>query len=107
MAYAKQYSSTSAPTVGATSVQVLPERTGKLVRTQLIITNTTSSPNTTYFTVVKGDTSATLGRGIILSVGAAYLEGSDGGYLCWQGPVQVIGSDANGTISVVESFIEE
>ena len=104
MVTASQSSAVYNPTVVATSQQVLPDRSGALVRTQLVITNT-SINGTTKFTMMKGDSVVTANQGIVIAAGSAYIESTDAGYLCWQGAVQLIGSDANGTVAIVESFI--
>lgn len=95
-----QSSSQSSVTIGATSVQAVPDRSGILKRTQLIITNTSAA---VVATITKGNVAAVAGTGIVLQANGTYVESTDGGYTCWQGAVQVVGSGA-GTISVVESF---
>jgi hypothetical protein len=96
-----QYTANNSATTGATSTTILPERSGILKRTQLIITNT----GAVAVTIVKGSNAAVLNQGIILQTNGVYLESTDGGYLCWQGEIQAI-SLANGSLSIVESFKE-
>jgi hypothetical protein len=97
-----QSSSQSSVTIGASSVQAIPDRSGILKRTQLVITNTSAA---SVATITKGNVVAVAGVGIILQPNGTYIESTDGGYVCWQGPVQVVGNGA-GTISVVESFTD-
>jgi hypothetical protein len=73
----------------------LNKETGSL-RTQLIIINTSASTTITLF---KGDQAATQNMGIILKPAQALIESNDSGFLCWQGAMQAIGSDGNGTLS--------
>jgi len=82
------------------SSQVMPNITGGLQRTQLIITNTSA---TATITLAKGENAAVANIGIILRPGVSYYESTDGGYICWQGTIQAVG-DASGTLSIVEGF---
>lgn len=82
------------------SSRVLASRDGTgMKRTQFIITNLSA----TTVTIAKGENSATANQGIILSQGQAYIESTDGGFECWQGEIQGVGSAAS-TLSVVEGF---
>jgi hypothetical protein len=87
-------------TTSATSAQCLPARSGNLRRTQLIITSLTAGVTTT---LAKGSVPAIANSGIILTQNGVWSEATDGGYICWQGEVQVVAS-APGSISIVESF---
>lgn len=98
-----QSSSQSSVTISATSVEAVPVRAGILKRTQLIVTNTSAAA---VATITKGNVVAVSGVGIQLQPNGTYVESTDGGYTCWQGPVQVVGTAA-GTISVVESFDDQ
>lgn len=98
-----QVTNNSLITIGATSATVLPERSGQMKRTQLIITANTVG---VVVTIAKGDQPAVANYGIMLQPTGSFVEATDGGYICWQGAVQVIGSAA-GTVSVVESFQSE
>ena len=90
--------------ISTTSLEVCKTRAGGgLVRTQLIITNTSSTA--TKATIAKGDQAAVSLAGIVLGPSGTYVEATDGSYTCYQGPVQVVG-DGSGTIAVVESFEE-
>jgi hypothetical protein len=87
-------------TIGATSVQVAPTVNKSVKRSQLIITNTSAAA---VATVVKGDLVAVSGVGIILQPNGVYIEATDGGYTCYQGPIQCVGNGA-GTVVIVETF---
>jgi hypothetical protein len=97
-----QSSSNRSVTTSGTSTQAVTEVTGGMKRTQLIITNTSAAA---VVTIAKGDTVAVAGVGIRLQPNSAYVEATDGGYVCWQGNVQVV-SDVAGSVAVVESFVE-
>lgn len=99
--YAAQTSSNSSVTISASSGIVTSARTGSLVRQQLLIVNTSAAA---VVTITKGDVAAISGSGIILQPNGAYIESTDGGFVCWQGAVQGIGTGA-GSVSVVETFI--
>jgi hypothetical protein len=90
----------SSASVSATSTQVLPAVSGSLVRSQLIITNTSAAA---VVTIAKGEISATAGAGIRITPGSSYLESTDSGFRCWQGSVQAV-ADAAGTVAIVQSF---
>jgi len=70
-------------------------------RVQVIIINTSSSQ---LITIAKQDNAAVLNEGIRLQPNGVYAEATDGGYTCWQGAIQAIGSAAGGSVSVVETF---
>lgn len=97
-----QFSASSVFVTSATSAQALPARFGALKRTQFIIINTSAA----VATITKGDNPAIANQGIVLQQNAYYLEGTDGGFVCWQGAIQAIATGA-GTLSVVETFQEE
>jgi hypothetical protein len=97
---AMQGTSSGTFTIGATSVEVAKNHTGILKRTQLIITNTSAAA---IATIVKGDVAAVANAGVVLQPNGVYVESTDGGYTCWQGAVQVVGSAA-GSVAVVESW---
>jgi hypothetical protein len=97
-----QGSAHKSETITTASKQILPRIIGGLTRTQLIITNTST---TATATITKGETIAVAGQGVVLQPNQSYIEATDGGYICFQGEVQAVGS-ANGTLSITESFIE-
>ena len=97
-----QYSANSVFNTSATSAQVLPTRAGSLKRTQFIIINTSAA----VATITKGDAAAVANAGIVLQQNAYYLEGTDSGFVCWQGAIQAVATGA-GTLSVVETFQEK
>lgn len=88
-------------TAGVASAQLMPMRSFGLVRTQIVITNVSAS-NT--ITLTKGDVVAVANQGIVLLPYMSYIESSDGGYTCWQGPMQCVASAATTSVSVVEAF---
>lgn len=71
-------------------------------RVMMVITNIST---TAVATVAPGETAAIANSGIVLQPGGSFIQADDGGSMCWQGPVQVIG-DASGTIAIVEMFVE-
>lgn len=95
-----QGSSNRSVAITTTSSELAPQVIGAVRRTQIIITNTSG----TTLTVNKNDTQAAVaGTGILLSQNQSYIESDDGGFRCWQGAWQAVGS-ANSTVSVVETF---
>ena len=86
---------TSIPVVGDPSIQIDQNSTTQL-RTQLIFINTSL---TQKVALVRTGVPVFDLRGIILSPGQVYVEATDGGYLCYQGAIQVISDDAGATIS--------
>jgi hypothetical protein len=96
----EQYSNQGTITTSTTSTQAAPDRTGILKRTQLIITNTSAAA---VVTIAKGNVAAIQNYGIVLQPNGTYVEATDGGYICWQGPIQAV-SNAAGSIAIVESF---
>lgn len=92
-------SASTAASVGTSSTTVLPTRLGKPRRTQFIITNL--SPTTVY--VTKGDAPAVSGTGVPLQQNQSWTESDDGGFKCFQGAVQALGSGAS-TVSIVETI---
>lgn len=91
-------------TVNTPSIQILPRVSGSLIRTQLVIQNTSTASQT--ITIRKSDLPAVVNQGIVLIAGFSYVESTDGGYLCYQGAVQAISDAASGNLSMTESFIE-
>lgn len=87
--------------VSTSSVVALPQRYGKLRRSQFVLTNT----GTTDITIVKGDVAAVAGSGIVLGPGDQYGEADDQGFSCWQGYVLAIGSAAGGTLAFSEVMV--
>jgi len=102
MATPTQQTRSSTVTVSATSQQVCPQISGGFKRTQLMIFPLTAGVTVT---IDKSDNAAVANQGIVLVANQPYVEATDGGYICWQGPVQCVASGA-GSISVVESFIQ-
>jgi len=90
-------------TVNDSSVQILAPITGELQRTQIILTNISTTGQ--KITIAKQDNAATAYEGIVLNQGEHYVEASDGGYLCYQGAVQAIASAAAGSLAITESFV--
>ena len=97
-----QASSGFSGTTTTSSLQLLAARSGNLIRTQLIITNT---HGTAVLTLFKGESGAVAGAGILLQPLQTYIEASDGGYNCWQGALQGV-SNINGSYAGMESFEE-
>lgn len=99
-----QQSSNEEANVTTTSAQVVKNTnttmSGSFERTQIIITNTSS---TAVITLNKSDYPAVANKGIILQPNQAYIEATDGGFTCWQGQIQAIGN-ASGTLSIVQTF---
>ena len=87
-------------TIDNHSDNVLPEMPIGHVRTQFIICNTST---TQKITIVKGKSSALVGKGIVLNPSGSYAESTDGGYKCYQGAIQAIADVDGGSISIVES----
>jgi hypothetical protein len=86
--------------VSATSSEVLHNVSGDLVRSMLIITNTSAAA---VVTLAKGDIVAVAGSGIRLSPGGSYIESTDSGFTCWQGAIQAV-SDIAGSLGVCQTF---
>jgi len=99
-----QQSSNEEVSVTTTSAQAIKSTqmtmSGSYERTQIIITNTSS---TAVITLNKSDYPAVANKGVILQPNQAYIEATDGGFTCWQGAIQAIGN-ASGTLSVVQTF---
>jgi len=87
-------------TTSSTSTQACNRVMRGYKRTQLVITNTST---TATVTISKGLLAAIAGYGIRLPPNGAYFESSDGSYTCWQDEIQVI-SDVAGTVAVVEQL---
>lgn len=84
-----------------TSTEIIPAVSSqRVVRTQMIITNTSAAATVT---IAKQSTAATANAGIPLLPNGTYLEATDGGYICYQGAVQAYGTVA-GSVAIVESF---
>jgi hypothetical protein len=96
----EQISAPTTATLSTSSLEILPALNGtKWRRVQMIIINTSAATNAT---IVKGSNPAIATQGIFLIPNGSYLEGTDGGFTCWQGAVQAVGSGA-GTISIIET----
>jgi hypothetical protein len=98
-----QYSRNATVSVSTTSGQITQAITGNMMRTQLIITNTST---TAVVTIAKGDQVAIAGQGVVLQPKSTYVEATDGGYYCYQGTVQAICDAGTGSVAVVESFTQ-
>jgi len=92
-------SASTAASVGTSSSTVLPTRLGKPRRTQFVLTNI--SPTTVY--VSKGEAPAVSGTGVPLQQNQSWSESDDGGFKCYQGAIQAIGSGAS-TVAIVETI---
>lgn len=86
--------------VNVTSVELTPSRLAKNRRKQLIVTNLTAGVTVT---ITKGDGDAVANNGIVLSQNQSYIEATDSGFACYQGPYQVVASGA-GTVAISEDF---
>jgi len=102
MPYVQAGSSSRLVTLTAsTSTQVCSLQPIHRRRTQLIITNSSTSGSVTLH---KSEAAITTNlTGIVLQPNGMYGESTDGGYLCWQGPIQAY-TTSGGTLSIVESF---
>jgi hypothetical protein len=95
----EQINSNDSVSIDTTSINVLPARDGiNFIRTQFSISNTSAAA---VATVAVSEVAAVAGVGYPLQPKQAYLESSDSGFKCWQGPVQVV-SDVAGTVAVTE-----
>lgn len=95
-----QSSQNSSVATGTASAPILPMVTGGVIRTQLILVNTSALA---VITIIKGDVAAVQGAGIRLTPNGYYAESSDSGFTCWQGAIQAV-SDVAGTVSVVQTL---
>jgi len=87
--------------VGVSSVILADACPKSTKRTQFIIINTST---TAKITIVKSDTAAVSGAGIVLNPSGSFAESTDSGYKCYQGKMSAISDVAGGTLSIVESF---
>jgi len=97
----EQISANNAYTIGTSSTEVLQSLNGtRFKRSQLILVNTSAALN---ITVMKGSNPVVASTGILLLPGGTYIEGTDGGFNCWQGSIQAISTAAGSTLSVIET----
>jgi hypothetical protein len=95
-----QLTQNDSASTSATSAEVMHDISGDLVRTMLVITNTSVAA---VVTICKGNVPAVQGSGIRLAPSGSYMESSDGGFTCWQGSIQAV-SDVAGSIGLVQTF---
>jgi len=95
-----QISRNDSSAVSTTSAEVMHQVPTGMRRVQFAITNTSAAA---ICTVAKGDQAATAGSGFVLNPNGFVSEADDGGYRCWQGPIQVV-SNVAGTVAIVETF---
>ena len=88
----------TATAVSGTSTEVLPARWGK--RSAFSITCVTAGVRISIF---KGEDPAVLDQGLTKQTFDPFVESTDAGFQCWQGPIQVIASGA-GSVAVSETL---
>jgi len=87
--------------VGTSNVNLCQASFLSTPRKTLVIRNV-STDATSEITIVLGNAVATAGSGIVLRQFDTYVESTDAGYECWQGPVNTICNNANGTLAIFE-----
>ena len=87
--------------VSSTSTQICEQASADNPRTQLIITPTTAGVTVT---IAKGNVAAVSLSGTVLLQNQPFVEATDGGYTCWQGPVQAVATGP-GAVAITESFM--
>jgi hypothetical protein len=87
-------------TTSTTSIQACNKVMNGYRRSQVIITNTST---TAVITISKGIVAAVAGSGIRIPPNGAYFESTDSGFMCWQDEIQVV-SDVAGSCAVVEQL---
>jgi len=93
----RQPARNEAVTVGATSLEIAPNRLRKV-----IILRNTSSSATAVITVNLGSWAAIANQGIVLRQYESFVDADDGGYQSWQGGITAISNEAGSTLSVME-----
>ena len=83
-----------------TSIPAMALCSGKVRRKQWSIQNTSAAA---VVSIRRGDVAATAGEGLNLLPNGVTAESNDNGYVCWQGPIQVV-SDVAGSVAVSEVF---
>lgn len=89
--------------VSGTSVPIMSLVPSGAIRTQFAIIPLSAGVTVT---IAKGDQAAVANAGIVLIQNQPYVEATDGGYICWQGPVQIVASGA-GSVAVMESWVQQ
>lgn len=90
-------------TITTASQSIAEQRLGLNPRKVIIVRNVSSSA-TCVLWVLYGGTPAVVGTGIQLKQGESFVDATDAGYPCWQGPLQVISNEvaAANNITMVE-----
>lgn len=84
--------------VGTSSVKII-EKAQAEERQQLVVRN--SSTGGQVITLFPANNQvAVANKGIVLSVGQAWVEANSEGFECWQGEIQAISNSASGQVSL-------
>lgn len=96
---ATQFVQNDSASVGTTSTEILHNVMGNQKRIEFAITNTSSTQDIYLFI---GNIAAVSGAGIKLTPNYSFIQSTDAGSQCWQGPVQAISSAAGGSIAIMQ-----
>lgn len=88
------------------SQQAVPGIKGDMLRTQLIVQNNSTDSNASI-TIFKGTNPISAdGQGITLLPNFSFVEATDSGFVCYQGPIQVKCADSTtGVAQITEGFV--
>lgn len=87
-------------TVTTASQSIAEQRLNLNPRKMMMVRNVSSSA-TCVLWVTQGGIPAVVGVGIQLKQGESFVDATDAGYQCWQGPVQAISNEAAASNNII------